>query len=111
MTLRCSAAPSMPKPGPPRDTPSKSAEICTASWAHWPAIECLHWFTVFFCGSRACSSDAKGPRASVRPTAEQLAEVESAHEGIAEALIRGDHNEAAQLLREHLASPRLSTGH
>jgi DNA-binding FadR family transcriptional regulator len=53
----------------------------------------------------------EGPSGFLRPTAEQLAEVEAAHKSIAEALIRGAHNEAAQLLREHLESPRLSTGH
>ena len=52
-----------------------------------------------------------GPSGAGRPTAEQLVEVGSAHQGIAEALIRGDRDEAAQLLREHLASPRLSAGH
>jgi DNA-binding FadR family transcriptional regulator len=51
------------------------------------------------------------PSRTTRPTGEQLAEVQSAHRGIAEALIRGNHEDAARRLREHLGSPTLVTGH
>jgi DNA-binding FadR family transcriptional regulator len=52
-----------------------------------------------------------GPSGAGRPNAQQLAEVGSAHHAIADALIRGDHDQAAQHLRAHLASPRLAAGH
>jgi DNA-binding GntR family transcriptional regulator len=52
-----------------------------------------------------------GPSGSGRVTAQQLAEVDSAHRSLAEALIRGDHDQAADALREHLGSPSLTAGH
>ena len=51
------------------------------------------------------------PSGSARPTTQQLAEVQSAHHSIAEALIRGDHDQAAQHLQVHLQSPTLAAGH
>jgi len=52
-----------------------------------------------------------GPAGAGRVTTQQLAEVESAHRGIVEALIRGDHDQAADRLRAHLGSPSLTAGH